>query len=413
MRNLNKHLEEQLRNLPGQFLKRLVIDKLKEQGINNEALVIALTDYILSKSDMPFTFDDGENGPTKKLNLSFTEEDGEAISNSIRKFLKDSLPKVILDSVKDSAATMVKKFDKQWIETKIDDRNQQQYFKDRLDLRWSSGLDPLRMLLIASREIGEEFAEKTNRSKAKTGLLTRETMMLLHVRSCQTALEIITLLENGLADGAYARWRTLYEISVVALLVDRFGDIIAERYLAHDAVSMREAMLNEFKYSGVPFDPKALYGQQIDIEASYQSVVAEFGSSFASPYGWAATSLKLSKPTFQNLEEAVSWPALPPSYKSASYKIHAGASGTIRTLMSIGDRHGVHAGSTNGGLELPAIHTAYSLMHVTSLVFGKISNLENQIKMQSLVILRDRVVKQCQAAAKRLEKEELALQRNI
>ena len=100
------------------------------------------------------------------------------------------------------------------------------HFSDRIDLRWSKGLGPLRMMLIASREVGELFAEKLKRSKAKKGILKRKTLMILHMRAYRTTLEILTLIENGFPDGAYARWRTLYEITVVAFfkrIVQREG----------------------------------------------------------------------------------------------------------------------------------------------------------------------------------------------
>ena len=48
-------------------------------------------------------------------------------------------------------------------------------------------------------------------------------------------------------------------------------------------------------------------------------------------------------------------------------------------------------GASNAGLETPAINTAYSLMQITLLVFGKLTDLENQIKLQSLVQLREEV----------------------
>lgn len=38
----------------------------------------------------------------------------------------------------------------------------------------------------------------------------------LYARACQQYLEIIYLVKGGFADGAYARWRSLFELSVIS-----------------------------------------------------------------------------------------------------------------------------------------------------------------------------------------------------
>ncbi len=413
MTTLKKHLLEQVADLPRLFLRRKLKSKLKDQGIKDKALLNALTEHILTNSGEKFIWDDGDEGQTKDLSIVFTEEDGDEIMESLDRFLKDDLPDVVKNSTKDSAKSLVRELEKRWPEQKVHERNDVRYFRDRIDLRWSKGLDPLRMMLTASREIGQDFADRLARSKAKKGVAKRHALMILHMRACQTTLEILTLLENGLADGAYARWRTLYEISVVAFVIARFGDEIAERYMAHDAVSMRESVINEFRHEGKEYDPGTLEGDLRELEAEFQELVAEFGKSFASQYGWAAHHLQSKAPRFSDLERAVDWDALPPDYKWSSYKIHAGIAGGIRGLGSIGGQPIIHGGASNAGIDVPAINTAYSLLHVTSLVFGKRDELENAIQMQSLALLRDKVAKECGKAARRLEREEMEIRTGL
>ncbi|WP_217430933.1 DUF5677 domain-containing protein [Sphingomonas bacterium] len=57
--------------------------------------------------------------------------------------------------------------------------------------------------------------------------MLNDTMLHLHARACQVVFEIITLMENGLADGAMARWRTLHEITVVATILAEHGEELA------------------------------------------------------------------------------------------------------------------------------------------------------------------------------------------
>lgn len=413
MSDLKKVLEEQIQGVPKLLLRHAVKKKLKDQAIEGESLLEALTDHILSESKDTFHWDDGQPDQTRDLHIEFTDEDSKDIEEAYKNFMKDGLPEVIQSSVKDGAKELVKALVKRWPEQKVEERNDMRHFRDRIDLRWAKAIDPLRMMLIASREVGQEFAEKLARSKAKNGIVKREAIMALHMRACQTTMEILTLLENGLSDGAFARWRTLYEISVVALVIDRFGDEIAERYLLHDVVTMREAVKNEFKHDDKVYDPTALTGEEREIEDEFQALIGKYGKSFGSSYGWAAESLKIKSPRFQDLEQAIDWNSLPPHYKWSSYKVHAGVAGTIRSLGSFGGQPVLHAGASNAGLDTPAINTAYSLMQITLLVFGRFTDLENQIKLQSLVLLRDKVVRECRKAAKKLENDEMEIQLGI
>ncbi|WP_170399032.1 DUF5677 domain-containing protein [Ruegeria arenilitoris] len=413
MSDLNRYLEEALSKVPNLLLRKAVSKKLEDQGVEDEALLDALMEHIQTNGDGQFVWDDGEPDKFKNLSIEFSDEDTKSILSEFNKLLKEDLPEVISNSVQDTAKAVVKGLENEWPEQKIEEDSSARYFRDRLNLRWSKGLDPLRMMLIASREVGQEYADKLSRSKAKKGIARREVTVAVHARACQTALEILTLLENGLADGAYARWRTLYELSVVAMLVDRFGDEIAERYLAHDAVSMREAIRNEYRHDQIPYDPQSLKGTAKTIETEFQSLVSEFGKSFAGPYGWAADSIGKKAPRFQDLEEAIEWKALPPNYKWSSHKIHAGVAGTLRTLGSFDGELTVRAGASNAGIEIPAVNTAFSLLQITTLVFGKRNDIETQIQMQALILLRDKVVRECRKAAKRLERDEMEIRREL
>lgn len=57
----------------------------------------------------------------------------------------------------------------------------------------------------------------------------------LHIRACQQYAEIICLIKGGFADGALARWRSLYELCVVAKYVADNDEKIAEAYINKDS----------------------------------------------------------------------------------------------------------------------------------------------------------------------------------
>ncbi|WP_413207590.1 DUF5677 domain-containing protein [Rhodospirillum sp. A1_3_36] len=404
MKKIKEILNDEASKIPKVLLQKLLSRKLHDIGISDEALPAALAEHLTTKGDENFLWDDGNDGPSQNIRLSFTEDEIRSLKQDTDSFLNNKLPEIIDTFVKESATQIIKDTEREWPQEKLYEKYQMRHFQDRLDLQWAEGLDPLRMILISSREAGQNFAEKLSSSKAKKGIFRRHAILILHMRACQTALEIVTLLESGLPDGAYARWRTLYEISIVAFVIDQFGDDIAERYLAHDVVSVRESIMNEFKHDGVAYEPTALRGEDKRTEDLFQELLSRFGKSYKGPYGWAAHHLGIKSPRFQDLEAAIDWKTLPPHYKWSSYKVHAGVSGSVRSLGSAGFQSRIHAGAMNIGLDIPAINTAYSLMHVTSLIIGNSTDLETQIFIRSLIILRDKVVEECRKIARKIEK---------
>ncbi len=410
-RKLNDAITEQIKQAPKMFARQALAKKLRELGVKDETVAKSIADRFVAGETDQITFELEGNGFDRQIDIHVTKDDLAEVIRDTENFMRDKLPEMVMGIVRKASSLMSKEVKARWPEERLSERINAEHFKGRLELRWSAGLDPLRMMLIAAREIGSEFSTRLSRSRAKTGIAKREALFVLHVRACQTAQEIIVLLENGLADGAYARWRTLYEVSVVAFLIDRFGDDIAERYLAHDAIATYDMVENEFKHAGIPLEPDKLRGDAKEVQRLYQAAIERFGHPFKTPYGWAAESLGKNKPTFQDLEQAVNWNALPPEYKQSSQKVHAGVSGAIRSLAGLGGGWFLYAGSSNAGLEIPAIHTAYSLLQVTSLVFGNKSDLTTQARMHCMVEFRDAVERECNRAARKLYEDEYKIRK--
>lgn len=53
----------------------------------------------------------------------------------------------------------------------------------------------------------------------------------LHKRASQQYLEIITLVKAGFADGAFARWRSMHELSVISSFILKYGEPVAEKFI--------------------------------------------------------------------------------------------------------------------------------------------------------------------------------------
>ena len=39
-------------------------------------------------------------------------------------------------------------------------------------------------------------------------------------------------MKNGFADGAYSRWRSLYELNIIASFISKYGEEVAEAYIS-------------------------------------------------------------------------------------------------------------------------------------------------------------------------------------
>ena len=104
--------------------------------------------------------------------------------------------------------------------------------------------------MTACREVNVEEYQKARKSKSTKNQTLSEALVRLHARACQVSTEILVLLENGLADGAMARWRTLFEIGVVITLLVDGGEILAKHYADHEIVD-RKTAFDEYERSHV------------------------------------------------------------------------------------------------------------------------------------------------------------------
>jgi len=399
---IQRELFKTLRSTPKLLLEKFISNKLDKYGINDKKLCATLADRMLSGDFSEFTWD-ADVEPDK--NIEFTEEDRIDFDKIIENFLSKEIAEIVSDLTSEAAIDIVKGLLARWPEVKISENADSYHFCQRLDLRWAKGIDPLKMLHIASREIGERYAERLRKTKAQKGISRRQVTFLLHARACQTTLEILTLAEHGLADGAFARWRTLYEIAVVAFVIDRFGDSIAEKYLEHDIVSTKELVDIERRYNPQAYSKKFVHA----VQENFNYVIEKYGSSFSSPYGWAITETDRKRPTFQDIEKLVDWGSLSPNYKLSSQKVHAGAAGLLNSISMIGDNLQIASGATNAGLEVPIVNTAYTLTQITSLLYTGRKTIDDQIEMLSLCSLRDQAERECRKAAQQLHRDELQL----
>ena len=241
-------------------------------------------------------------------------------------------------------------------------------FEKRLNERWKYPLDLLDLAIALSVEAGTEFNRKFRNEAVGSGDAVFEALTRLHSRACQVSGEVLALLHAGFADGAHARWRSLHEMAVVASLIQKHGQELAERYLLHRKVQQYKLACAYQKFFD-RLDIEPLPKETFDsLKAQHDDLVARFGEAFKSDYGWASLAIESSRPTMSDIEQHVQLGHMRPYYRMASDNVHPNSHGTSfrMGLHSSQQDEMLLAGPSNLGLADPGHSTAISLSQITT-----------------------------------------------
>jgi len=237
---------------------------------------------------------------------------------------------------------------------------------------------------------------KTNKKNVKF-----ETLVRMHARSCQISSEVLELLKGGYADGAYARWRSLYELSVCARFLSDNEPELSQRFLDHSIIDSYEEALefqkNCRKLGYRPFSRKYME----NLEEKRATLVSKYGNDFIKPYGWAAPYLEQKKRNFKGMEETVSFGYMRSHYKSANNSVHSGAKGFLFKHGTVRQNKIMLAGPSNYGLADPAQNTAYSLFQSTLSLLGFEFYLEDTL----FISVGEKLVRELSEEFVRIQKE--------
>lgn len=209
-------------------------------------------------------------------------------------------------------------------------------FEEHLYVVWAEPLDYYELCLYLANKCGAFFNKSYGAQAALENNSKFYALIRLHSGATRVAGEIYALLLSGYPSGAYARWRTLHEISVTAMFVAQESKEVAERYIDHQAIKDYEDMKNYAKYEpSVPNKVAGLAG----IEKLCRELLQVYGNDFRRPYGWAHPVIKkrlaLSKGQrigFEHLQAAVQIEHWSPWYRMASHAVHPTATFLHRNI---------------------------------------------------------------------------------
>ncbi|MBR1731771.1 MAG: hypothetical protein IJ725_05010 [Ruminococcus sp.] len=212
-------------------------------------------------------------------------------------------------------------------------RAEEKNFAEYFDKNWSAAFVKSECFYVIISQASAAYSEhiKTLSDDEKDKENTRTALGELHRRASQQYLEILTLVKNGFSDGAFARWRSMYELSVISSFIHKYGDAVAEKFI--------EASDSQDRY-----DWAMACG-----EFSENKRHVTFGDI-----------LKLCDMDAEVWRE---------NYTVANQTVHASPQGTFGRL---GSQDGSKTDSQRGGygIAAPAIHSANTLALISTMLFS-------------------------------------------
>lgn len=275
-----------------------------------------------------------------------------------------------------------------------EERQYNNSFRTRLQHRWGGPFALLEIFIMMNRKAGRELNALYTEEKAK-GDYVFDALRRLHARACKVSMEILTLLEAGYADGAFARWRSLHETAATAYFIKQKGQETAERFLLHRTIDDYHELTSYQKHMET-LGHEPLDEEMIDVlEDNRDDLLDRFGQEYDGLYGWAAPDFSGGRVGFKQIEEAGGVDHLRPFYKFASDNVHAGSKGTIYQMgMGNDDDYPpktLLSGPSNYGLADPGQNTALSLHQVTTVLLTHDPDHHRLIYLKAADSLREAI----------------------
>lgn len=320
----------------------------------------------------------------------------------------DDLDKVTEETVQSSLSDLFKTFpdalERSSKKTVQKGRLDQLGFEKRCYRRWRGAFELYDIIVGVATEVGEKHAQEHFEENQAEPDYIFAALSFLHPRMLLVANEIGALLRTGFPDGALARWRTLHEISVVAMFISQSDQDTAKRYLASFPFNAHRAALQFNEYADranlTPFSSEDI----AEMRALCAGIEADLGRAIGKDYDWAREALEGKHITLFDLEKATGLDHWRPRYRWASQHTHAGHRPLDRLLGMAEAKRPVNlVGASNSGFVDPFSMAGISIGICCAAFFGRKPTMDSVVAMKSVEVLADRLGQ----VALRLETETL------
>lgn len=305
--------------------------------------VIAMAD----KGDLMTLFSNAiESVLKEEIENAETEEDAKKI---IKRFESVDIQKLLQDMLKEVADDTFLYMKETMFEEVMRFRANEQEFLARQEQKWYRAFVASEALYLMTLETAESYSkhvESLTKEEVSCKYWAYIAMKNIHGRALQEYLEIITLMKNGFADGAYARWRSMYELTIIASFILQYGENVAKKYYEASETDDRYDWAKE---SGVFPDRK-------------------------------------KRITFNDLQKAcdINTDVWKTQYDLANKLVHASPQGTFARLGNIGSFPVIPVGRSDYGISVPGEHSAISLAQISAMFFTLLPESDTLVQMQNI-----------------------------
>lgn len=279
--------------------------------------------------------------------------DGLSDSEIIAKFSGQKFENALSEATEAISSGAVDTMESTMHKRVLEERSSTAQFMAHNNQIWGNAFVASEAMYIIALEAGSEtnaYASTLAIEQYKNIMFRYCVLGELYARACQQYLEIIYLVKGGFADGAYARWRSLFELSVISEFIRNNDEDVAKAY--HNA----------------SFTDDGRYGW---------AGVAPCFSGWKNP----------NKITFDKIKEqcSMSTDAWNSQYKLANKVVHATPQGTFDRLgVPSGPRKVTPVGHSDYGLAPPAVNAAISLSMIAADYFGFVSSGDSTVNIRIL-----------------------------
>ncbi|MCL2392956.1 MAG: DUF5677 domain-containing protein [Oscillospiraceae bacterium] len=316
--------------------------------INNENNLGITIFNIIKELDQTIINALREKGKTEDEIVSFFE------SNEYQETYIEAVCPMLISSFSESLKKYI-------LEDDEAERREQDLFLEHLHSIWGIGIAWMKQYRRKCFDICEGWGWYINQSHIVSDRCNVfNALQAIHGKALLVYAEIICLLENGFPDGAYAHYRTLYEIWAVAeFLYEDLDDVSVAYIKSMDDKSDSETGHYKWARTSKRFAEK-------DKDITIFNIVTEAHKTFANGF-----------------KEKISNTHLKKIYTFPNKIIHPSAEGVFRRT-SRSTENGITTGAADNGLATPAINSSMTMYNITRLFLGMIPNPASAIGIHIL-----------------------------
>lgn len=261
------------------------------------------------------------------------EKNGKAEADILCHFESKELSKVLIDSLEKMSCDIKESMERTMFEEVLNFRAEDAEFLARQEQKWGKcfvASEAMYLLILEVAEAYNDFVSEKDKEDIKPSLNMYVALKHIHGRALQQYLEVVTLMKNGFADGAYSRWRSMYELAVIASFIKENGEEVAKSYIEASTTTDR---YDWAKSSGLFENKKTKHVTFNDIQKKCD----------------------LNSAIWKN------------QYDLANKIVHASPQGTFARLGNMNHPDQISVGRSDYGITTPAEHSALTLAIISSL----------------------------------------------